>query len=140
MVGGVTLAGFFPQKLRVVTDFLEVRVVVATALFLMAWCLESRNLVDSFLRPWPALWAVVISYAAMPVLGWIGGSIFTLADFRIGLMVSASVPIAMLCDRVSGRGLPHASLSLWLAVLFMVATGLVMVTEKRQKDLVPVEP
>jgi hypothetical protein len=60
--------------------------------------------------------------------------------FLSALMVSASVPIAMLCDRVSGRGLPHASLSLWLAVLFMVATGLVMVTEKRQKDLVPVEP
>ncbi len=92
LVCGVTLAAIIPQRLRPVTEFLEVRVFVASALFLIAWCLESRNLLNVLLRPWPALWAVLISYGAIPVLGYLGGSLFRLPDFRIGLMVSVSVP------------------------------------------------
>src|SRR5216683_6015241 len=118
LVSGVTLAGLFPQKLRLLTDLLEVRVVVALALFLMAWCLESRNLLNSLLRPWPALWAVTISYGAMPVLGWIGGSLVGLEDFRVGLMVSASVPCtlasAVLWTRMAGG---NEATALWVTLL-----------------------
>lgn len=118
LVGGVTLAGFLPQRLRLLTDHLEVRVIVALALFLMAWCLESRNLLNAFLRPWPALWAVMISYGAIPVLGWIGGRLLDSADFRIGLMVSVSVPCtlasAVLWTRMAGG---NESTALWVTLL-----------------------
>jgi sodium/bile acid cotransporter 7 len=118
LVAGVTLAGFFPHKLRPLSDILEVRVVVASALFLMAWCLESRILLKSLLPPWPALWAVTISFGLMPVLGWIGGSFLSLADFRVGLMVSVSVPCtlasAVLWTRMAGG---NEATALWVTLL-----------------------
>ncbi len=61
LIGGVTLAGLIPHQLRLLTDLIDIRMVVASALFLMAWCLESRSLWETLLRPWPVLWAVAIS-------------------------------------------------------------------------------
>src|SRR5229473_2279844 len=81
LIGGVTLAGLIPHQLRLLTDLIDIRMVVASALFLMAWCLESRSLWETLLRPWPVLWAVAISYGFLPILGWIGGSLLTLEDF-----------------------------------------------------------
>ena len=70
LVGGVALAAVMPQHLRPVVGLLEPKVIVSVALFLMAWCLESRNLWSTLLRPWAAIWAVMISYGLMPALGW----------------------------------------------------------------------
>jgi sodium/bile acid cotransporter 7 len=118
LLGGVMLAWLFPQRLRTFTNLLEVRVVVALALFLIAWCLESRSLWHTFLRPWPALWAITISYGLMPILGWIGGWFFDLEDFRIGLMVIASVPCtlasAVLWTRMAGG---NEATALWITLL-----------------------
>jgi sodium/bile acid cotransporter 7 len=95
MIGGITVAGLIPHRLRPLTDLLDVRVVVALALFLMAWCLEGRSLWETLLRPWPVLSATVISFGFLPILGWIAGSFLIIEDFRIGLMISVSVPCTL---------------------------------------------
>ena len=95
LVGGVALAALMPQHLRPVVGLLEPKVIVSVALFLMAWCLESRNLWSTLLRPWAAIWAVMISYGLMPALGWAAGSMLSVADFRIGLMITVSVPCTL---------------------------------------------
>src|SRR5437016_5722231 len=95
MLAAVLLAWSFPRPLRSCIGWLEPRAVVAVALFLMAWGLESRSLVSAILRPLPALWAVVISYGALPALAWLGGRCLLEGDLRIGLMIIASVPCTL---------------------------------------------
>lgn len=106
LLGGLFLALVRPQPLRPVTDRLEPRAVVAAALFIMAWGLESRSLFRSLLRPLPALWAVAISYGAVPLLGWSAGRLVPQADLRVGLLLAASVPCtltsAVLWTRMAG--------------------------------------
>jgi len=95
LIGGVALAALMPRQLRPAVGLLEPKVIVSAALFLMAWCLESSNLWSTLLRPWAAVWAVLISYCLMPVLGWVAGSMLSMADFRIGLMITVSVPCTL---------------------------------------------
>jgi sodium/bile acid cotransporter 7 len=106
LVGGVGLACFSPAWLQPVTRLLEPRAVVAPALFLMAWTLESRSLFGALARPLPALWAVLISYVAVPACGWLAGYLLPDADLRIGLMIMVSVPCtlasAVLWTRMAG--------------------------------------
>ncbi len=68
LLAGVSLAGVRPEWLRPLTVHVPPRGVVALALFLMAWGLESRSLWRAALRPLPALWAVLISYGILPAL------------------------------------------------------------------------
>src|SRR5262245_9156311 len=106
LLGGVALAWLRPDWLRPATRWLEPRAAVAPALFLMAWTLESRSLLSAFLQPWPALWAVGISYGALPALGWLAGTLLPDADLRLGLLIVASVPCtlasAVLWTRMAG--------------------------------------
>jgi sodium/bile acid cotransporter 7 len=105
LVSGIGLACWRPHDLRPVTRGLELRLLVAAALFLMASGLESRRLAGSLLRPLPALWAVFISYGAVPASAWLTGRLLP-DDFRIGLMICASVPCtlaaAVLWTRMAG--------------------------------------
>src|SRR5205807_364601 len=74
--------------------------------FLMACSLESRSLFQALLRPWPALWATLLSYGLLPILGWLVGGLVAHEDLRIGLMLTASVPCtlasAVLWTRLAG--------------------------------------
>src|SRR5262245_45785399 len=105
LIAGLAVAWFFPGALGW-TAWVQPQLVMALALFLAAWTLESRSLAASFVRPWPALWAGVISYGFLPALGWATGALLPNADFRIGLMICASVPCtlasAMLWTRMAG--------------------------------------
>ena len=95
-----------PDCLRPITAHLEPRVIVAVALFIMAWSLESRSLLQALLRPWPALWAWSISYSAVPALAWSVGWLLPAIDLRLGLLIMASVPCtlasAVLWTRMAG--------------------------------------
>jgi solute carrier family 10 (sodium/bile acid cotransporter), member 7 len=95
LVSGVALAASMPRSLQPAVSLLEPKVIVSAALFLMAWCLESKNLWSTVLRPWAAIWALIISYSLMPALGWLAGSMLSFADFRIGLMITACVPCTL---------------------------------------------
>jgi sodium/bile acid cotransporter 7 len=120
---GVGLAWWRPHWLRPLTNSLDPRVIVATALFLIAWSLESRSLFRSFVRPIPALWAVLISHGLVPVLAWSAGWLLPDADLRIGLFIIASVPCtlasAVIWTRL-GRGNEATAL---LVILLTTATS-----------------
>ena len=84
LLAGLALGWLRPQWLRPATAWLEPRVIVAVALFVMAWSLESRSLFQALLRPWPALWAWSISYSALPALAWLVGWLLPQDDLRLG--------------------------------------------------------
>src|SRR5262245_53927804 len=73
------------------TAGVDPRLVVAAALFLISWTLPTRSLTRVLARPGPALWAVGITYGFLPAAAWLVGSLFP-ADFRVGLLLIASVP------------------------------------------------
>jgi sodium/bile acid cotransporter 7 len=102
----VTLAGLRPEWLWPVTRWLAPRLVVAPALFLMAWGLESRSLFRALARPLPALWAIFVSYGLVPSCAWLAGHLLTEPDLRVGLLIVASVPCtlasAVLWTRLAG--------------------------------------
>src|SRR4051812_9637301 len=94
LAAGCLVAWFAPAALHW-TVHLDPRFVVAPALFLAALSLESRTLFQSILRPWPAVWATLMSYGLVPLLAWSATSLFANTDLRIGLMIIASVPCTL---------------------------------------------
>jgi sodium/bile acid cotransporter 7 len=118
LIACVVLAGLIPHQLRPLTDILNVRLSVALALFLMGWCLEGRSLWIALLKPWPALWAVMISYSIVPILGWACGFFLAFDDFRIGLIVITAVPCtlasAVLWTRMAGG---NEATALWITLV-----------------------
>jgi sodium/bile acid cotransporter 7 len=108
LVAGVAVAGFWPGVLGWTrSEWLRPQLVMALALFLSAWTMESRSLYQAIVRPWPSLWATAISYGFLPALAWVSGFyLLTNDEFRIGLMICASVPCtlasAVLWTRMAG--------------------------------------
>jgi sodium/bile acid cotransporter 7 len=117
LLAGIGVAAFWPATLFW-TEWVQPQPIMALALFLAAWTLESRSLFQSFVRPWPALWAVAISYGFLPALGWLSGLLLPVVDFQIGLMICASVPCtlasAVLWTRMAGGNEATALLSTFL--------------------------
>lgn len=77
--------------------------VVALVLFLMAFSLDSRKLRASLVAPAPVLWAVLINQAMIPVMAWPLSWIQGNDDFRLGLMIAATVPCTMAAASVWTR-------------------------------------
>jgi sodium/bile acid cotransporter 7 len=106
LLAGVVLAWLRPEWVRPGVSRLSPRAVVAAALFLAAWSLHSNSLYRALVRPWAALWALAVSYLALPLLAWLFGGLLPLADLRVGLLIIASVPCtlasAVLWTRLGG--------------------------------------
>jgi sodium/bile acid cotransporter 7 len=100
-------------------EWIPPRVVVACILFLMAWGLRTRELLHTLTHPAPALLAVTVSYGVLPLLGWLAGPLLPLPDFRLGLLVCASVPCtlasAVLWTRLGGGNEATALLAVVLS-------------------------
>ncbi|WP_166826112.1 bile acid:sodium symporter family protein [Thalassoroseus pseudoceratinae] len=79
------------------------RLATATILFLMSFSLESRRLGEAIRSPFPVLVAVLINYAAMPLLAFPLSKMQLTPDFAIGLAISASVPCTMAAASVWTR-------------------------------------
>jgi sodium/bile acid cotransporter 7 len=129
LAAGVGLACARPGWVRPATDRLPLRAVVALSLFLVAWGLEGRRLYRMMLRPAAALWAVALSYGAVPLLAWLAGPLLPLPDLRLGLLVIASVPCtlasAVLWTRLGGGNEAVALLTVVLSTgLSWLATAL----------------
>jgi len=134
VIAGGLLAWLQPDWLRW-TRHAEPQLVMALALFLAAWTLESRSLYQTLLRPQAALWALVISYGFLPALSFfLGQWLLPIEDFRIGLMITASVPCtlasAVLWTRMAGGNEAAALLSTllttflsWFATTAWLAFG-----------------
>lgn len=105
VLGGLVLTWWCPDWFHW-TRAVDPRFIVAPALFLTAWTLESRSLFRALMKPLPALFAVLISYGLLPALGWATGQLLPSADLRIGLMIVVSVPCtlasALLWTRMAG--------------------------------------
>jgi sodium/bile acid cotransporter 7 len=95
LVAGLTVAYARPGWLRPGVERLPLRVVVGLALFLMAWGLESRSLYRALVRPTAALWALAVSYGALPLLAWLASGLLPQPDLVLGLLVCASVPCTL---------------------------------------------
>jgi sodium/bile acid cotransporter 7 len=130
---GFTVAGVSPRWLHW-TRSADPQIVMALALLLSSVTLQSRRLYQALTRPLPALWAAFISYGPLPALAWLLGSFLPLEDFRIGLMIAASVPCtlasAVLWTRLAGGDEAVALLSTmlttglsWLATTAWLALG-----------------
>lgn len=120
LIAGVLVAWFWPGALAwAKSDWLRPQRMMALALFLSAWTMESRSLYQSLVRPWPALWATAMSYGFLPGFAWFTGYYLLAVDeFRIGLMICASVPCtlasAMLWTRMAGGSEATALLTTFL--------------------------
>jgi sodium/bile acid cotransporter 7 len=132
----IALALARPGWVRPLVGPLPPHAVVAASLFLVAVGLEGRRLYQAVLRPGPALWALAISYGALPTLGWLTGFLLPLPDLRVGLLIIASVPCtlasAVIWTRLAGGNEATALLAVllstgtsWLAttVWLTLATG-----------------
>jgi solute carrier family 10 (sodium/bile acid cotransporter), member 7 len=115
--------------LATLTNLLDPRLIVGLALFLMAWSLDSRQLLFAVVRPWPALWAMLISYGLLPLLALAAGRLLDSADYRVGLLLIASVPCtlasAVLWTRMAGGNEAIALLVIVLttATSWLITTG-----------------
>jgi sodium/bile acid cotransporter 7 len=127
MVAGIGLACWRPRELQPFTRLLEPRVLVAAALFLMAWSLESRRLAGSVLRPLPALWAVFVSYAILPACAWLSGQLLP-DDLRIGLLIMASVPCTLASAVIWTRMAGGSEGTTLLVVLLTTGTSWLVTT------------
>src|SRR5438105_10206810 len=91
---GLVVAVTWPEHFVPATAWIDPRIVVVLALFLMAWTLPSRSLAAELVRPGAALWAVALSYGALPAAAWfLGGWLPT--DLRVGTLICAAGPCTL---------------------------------------------
>ena len=83
--------------------FLNPRWVTAGVLFLMSFSLNTQLLRQAFLSPAPVVLGLVLNYGFVPLLAWGLMSIQTHPDFRLGLMIAASVPSTVAAASVMTR-------------------------------------
>ena len=88
---GLILAITWPEHFVPATAWIDPRIVVVLALFLMAWTLPSRSLAAEIVRPGPALWALVLSYGALPAAAWFAG-VWLPEDLRLGTLICVAGP------------------------------------------------
>jgi sodium/bile acid cotransporter 7 len=145
-MAGLLAAWLCPQGLHPLTAQLEPRALVGMALFLMAWGLPSRHLLQSLMRPLPVLWAVLLSYGVLPALAYLIGWLLPDTDLRIGLLIIASVPCtlasAVIWTRLAGGNEATALLVVvlttalsWLATTAWLVLGTGTATSIKTLDL-----
>lgn len=99
---GLGLAGCGPAAQPLV-DRLSPRWITAGVLFLMAYTLDSDHLSAAFRSPMPVLVGCAINFGLVPLMGWGLMHWQSPEDFRLGLMIAASVPCTTAAASVMTR-------------------------------------
>jgi sodium/bile acid cotransporter 7 len=123
LVGAVFLACWRPQWLQPYTEKLPAQGLVFAALFLMSWSLESSTLFAALKHPWPAVWAMLLSYGIVPPLGWLAGRLLHNPDFSIGFLIITSVPCTLAAAVVWTRRAGGNDAIALLVILLTTATS-----------------
>ena len=92
---GVAVALRWPTPILAATGSLPPYLVIAIAVFITSWTMPTRSLGDEIRSPTAAIWSLVISYLFLPILGYCLGVFSPNPDFRVGLLLSASVPCTL---------------------------------------------
>jgi sodium/bile acid cotransporter 7 len=107
----------------------------------MAFSLNTHTLRQAFLSPAPVLLGFSLNYGLVPLLAWWLMSIQTYADFRLGVMIAASVPCTTAAASVMTRkanGNDAVSLLVTVAtngLCFIVTPLWLRATTSQQVDL-----
>src|SRR5207245_1271057 len=91
---GLVLAVTWPEHFVPATAWIDPRIVVVLALFLMAWTLPSRSLAAEVVRPGAALWALLLSYGLLPAAAWFLGA-WLPEDLRLGTLICVAGPCTL---------------------------------------------
>ncbi|MDA1212993.1 MAG: bile acid:sodium symporter [Planctomycetota bacterium] len=119
IAGGMTLgAKGGPDTVMAITGFISPGPVTAIVLFLMAFTLDSRQLLDSFRFPQPVLWASCVNMVLLPLMAWGLMSWQRYPDFSVGLMIAGSVPCTLAAASVwTRKGSGNDAVSLLVTLL-----------------------
>jgi sodium/bile acid cotransporter 7 len=127
LIAGALLVWLHPDWIGFIR-YLDPRFIVAPSLFLSAWSLPSRSLYATLLRPWPALWATLLSYTLLPGLAYLSGRLLSTADFGVGLVIMCSVPCTLASAVIWTRMAGGNEATALLTILLTTCTGFVATT------------
>jgi len=104
IVSGISVgfAGYGPQ-VQPVVGRINPRWTTAGVLFLMAFSLDSDHLWAAFRSPMPVILGCLINYGLIPSLAWLISPLQHPADFRLGLVIAATVPCTTAAASVMTR-------------------------------------
>jgi solute carrier family 10 (sodium/bile acid cotransporter), member 7 len=84
-------------------SLIPTRPLTAFVLLLMAFSLNSQQLKASFRAPAPVIWACLVNFGLLPIMGVFLMRFQMTPDFRIGLMIAATTPCTLAAASVWTR-------------------------------------
>jgi solute carrier family 10 (sodium/bile acid cotransporter), member 7 len=102
--GGMTWGWSTSEGWRVATaGRIQPAATTVAVLFLMSFSLDGHRLRESFRTPKPVLWGTLVNLGLLPLLAWPVAMSHGLADFSLGLMITATIPCTLATASVSTR-------------------------------------
>lgn len=92
-----------PESVESFKALIPTRPLTAFVLLLMAFGLNSQQLKASFKAPSPVIWACLVNFGLLPVLGVFLMRYQMTPDFRVGLMIAATTPCTLAAASVWTR-------------------------------------
>lgn len=128
-------------RIQPVTDYLNPKLATALILFLMAFSLETGKLWTAVKSPLPVLLGFLMNFGLIPLVAWPLSKLQLLDDFRLGLMIAASVPSTLAAAAVITRkagGNDAVSLLITMATnlsCFLITPALLRLTTGADVDI-----
>ncbi|NQV26333.1 MAG: bile acid:sodium symporter [Rhodopirellula sp.] len=92
-----------PETVASFKSLVPTKPLTAFVLVLMAFSLNSQQLKSSFRAPAPVVWACLVNFGLLPMLGLFLIRFQMTPDFRIGLMIAVSTPCTLAAASVWTR-------------------------------------
>ena len=92
-----------PDSVESFKSLVPTRPLTAFVLLLMAFSLNSKQLKASFKAPTPVIWACLVNFGLLPIMGVFLMRFQLTPDFRIGLMIAATTPCTLAAASVWTR-------------------------------------